>query len=128
AAHELQMSADELLPLAEASDILGIGDIEHGDVLLTETGQRFATADVLERKEIFRFQALGNVELIRQIVSALESEADHRLAEETFLARLERSFSTEEARRQLDTAIDWGRYAELFAFDDNTGELFLEEG
>ncbi len=128
AAHELQMSADELLPLAEAADILGMGDVEQGDVLLTETGQRFATADVLERKEIFRNQALANVALIRQIKGELEAAPDHRISEETFRTRLERSFSPEEARRQLDTAIDWGRYGELFAFDDNAGELFLEEG
>jgi len=31
-----------------------------------------------------------------------------------------------EARRQLDTAIDWGRYAKLFGFEDDTNELFIE--
>jgi NitT/TauT family transport system ATP-binding protein len=43
------------------------------------------------------------------------------------LQSLERFFSPAEARRQLDTAIDWGRYAELFAYDDATGVFFLEE-
>lgn len=126
-AQNLQLEADELLPLAEAADILGFGDVEHGDVFLTEVGRRFAEANVLAEKELFRRQALASIELIRQIVRTLEENPDHRESEEPFLQRLERSFSPDEARRQLDTAIDWGRYAELYAFDDNAGEFFLEE-
>jgi NitT/TauT family transport system ATP-binding protein len=49
------------------------------------------------------------------------------LREDGVLQSLEQSFSPDEARRQLDTAIDWGRYAELFAYDDATGVFFLEE-
>lgn len=128
AAHELNLTADELLPLAEAADLLGLGDLEQGDVLLTESGKQFATVDVLQKKELFRRAAMAGVEMIRQVVAALREEPDHRVPEERFLEQLERSFSPEEARRQLDTAIDWGRYGELFAFDDNSGELFLEEG
>ena len=37
-----------------------------------------------------------------------------------------RSFSAEEARRQLETVIHCGRYGELFGFEDDTDELFLE--
>ena len=40
---------------------------------------------------------------------------------------MEQSFSPEEARRQLDTAIDWGRYAKRFAYDDEQGEVYVEE-
>jgi NitT/TauT family transport system ATP-binding protein len=48
------------------------------------------------------------------------------LPESFFLGLLEQHFSRTEARRQLDTAIDWGRYAELFGFEDDTNEIFLE--
>ena len=40
---------------------------------------------------------------------------------------LEHSFSSEEARRQFETVVDWGRYAELFTYDDSSGELRLDE-
>jgi NitT/TauT family transport system ATP-binding protein len=126
-AADLQLDADELLPIAEAADLLGLGDIEQGDVLLTTAGRKFAEADVLEEKEIFRRQVLGNVALIREIAPRLDEAEEHRIREEPLLRELERWFSPEEARRQLDTAIDWGRYAELFAYDDDTGEFFLEQ-
>ncbi|XGV96604.1 MAG: AAA-associated domain-containing protein [Leptolyngbya sp. BL-A-14] len=35
-------------------------------------------------------------------------------------------FSPEEAQRQLDTAVGLGRYAEIFAYDELTGELYDE--
>jgi NitT/TauT family transport system ATP-binding protein len=126
-ARDLHMEADDLLPLAEAADLLGFGDIEEGDVFLTPAGRSFAEAGVLEEKELFRRQALGGIELLRQIVRELEAAPDHRMDEEHLIEEMERRFSPDEARRQLDTAVDWGRYGELFAYDDDTGEFFLEE-
>ncbi|HUY75751.1 MAG TPA: nitrate/sulfonate/bicarbonate ABC transporter ATP-binding protein [Ktedonobacterales bacterium] len=126
-ARDLQMEADDLLPLAEAADLLGFGDIQEGDALLLPEGQRFAEADVQSEKDLFRKQALSSVALLRSIVEALQAAPDHRMREDEFLEALEQSFSPVEARRQLDTAIDWGRYAELFAYDDDDGEFYLEE-
>jgi NitT/TauT family transport system ATP-binding protein len=126
-ARDLQLEADELLPLAESADILGLGDVAEGDVFLTPLGRRFAQADVLEEKEIFRRQALADVALIRQIVRRIDADPHHEVYENEFLKELEQFFSPEEARRQLDTAIDWGRFGELFAYDDDTGEFYREE-
>jgi NitT/TauT family transport system ATP-binding protein len=126
-ARDLHMEADDLLPLTEATDLLGFGDLQEGDVLLTPEGQQFAEAGVQEEKELFRRQASANIELIRRVVRELQASPEHRVREDHLLEELERSFSPGEARQQLDTAIDWGRYAELFAYDDDTGEFFLEE-
>lgn len=126
-ARDLHMEADDLLPLAEAADLLGFADLAEGDVFLTEQGQRFAEAGVLEEKELFRAQALMSIQFLRQLVYDLRATPEHRLSEAAFLEMLEHTFSPEEARRQLDTAIDWGRYAELFGYNDDTGEFFLED-
>jgi NitT/TauT family transport system ATP-binding protein len=125
-ARELHREADDLLPLAEAADLLGFGDLQEGDVLLTPEGQQFAEADVQKEKELFRRQALANIELLHGIEHELQKAPDHRFREDDLLEALKRNFSPEEARRQLDTAIDWGRYAELFAYDDDGGEFVLE--
>ena len=126
-ARDLHLEADELLPLAEAADLLGFADLAEGDVFLTPEGQHFAEAGVLEEKDLFRKQALANIELLRRVVSAVQAAPDHALREDGLLEELEQTFSPQEARQQLDTAIDWGRYAELFAYDDDGGEFYLEE-
>lgn len=124
---DLQMEVDELLPLVEAAHLLDFAEVAEGDVWLTEEGHRFAEAGILEKKESFRRQALARVQLIREIVRDLLAAPKHRLRKGPLLARLEETFSPVEARRQLDTAIDWTRYAELFGYDDDREEFFLEE-
>lgn len=123
----LQLELDELLPLVEATDILSLADTEEGDLVLTEEGKRFAEAGVLEEKQIFREQALAHVSLLRKIVQALQAAPRHVLPEEHFLQVLEPHFGEEEALAQLETAINWGRYAELFNYQEERGMFQLEE-
>jgi NitT/TauT family transport system ATP-binding protein len=63
---------------------------------------------------------------VRAIHKSLQAATDGRLREAFFLDILRRGFSEEEAQHQLDIAIDWGRYAELFDYDADTGQLTLE--
>ncbi|HXZ03634.1 MAG TPA: nitrate/sulfonate/bicarbonate ABC transporter ATP-binding protein [Ktedonobacteraceae bacterium] len=123
----LQLDVDDLLPIVEAADILDMAETQEGDLVLTPAGQRFAEANVLEEKKIFHDQALSHVEILRQIVRALEGAPGHTLPEEYFLSILEEHFDEDEAQEQLDTAINWGRYAELFSFQDDRGVFRLEE-
>jgi NitT/TauT family transport system ATP-binding protein len=125
-ARDLQLESDDLLPLMEGLSILGLAVVEEGDAVLSDLGKQFADADVLEEKELFRAQVVKSVELVSQIVRQLQASPDHSFRENALLEQLQHYFSEPEARRQLDTAIDWGRYAELFAYDDDTGELYLE--
>jgi NitT/TauT family transport system ATP-binding protein len=118
------MEADDLLPLTEATELLGFADVQEGDVVLTGAGRQFAGAGVLEQKALFRRGVLSRVSLIRELVADLQTSHE-RLPENRILETLEQHFSPEEAHRQLDTAIDWGRYAELFVYEDDTGEFSL---
>lgn len=124
---ELQMEIDDLLPLIQAIDILGLGDVEAGDVFLTPPGIHFAEAGVQEEKQVFRTQSLENVQLIQLIVTALDAASNKRVRVASILYNLVSCFSEEEAERQLETATDWGRYAELFAYDDQDGFFYREE-
>src|SRR5579883_2179484 len=125
-AADLQLEADELLPLVDAAVILGLAVVQQGDLILTALGRQFAEATVDGKKAIFRRQSLAHVTLIGEIVRRLDRAPGHRFGAEALQRELEQFFSREEAARQLDTAVDWGRFSELFAFDDDTGEFFLE--
>jgi NitT/TauT family transport system ATP-binding protein len=120
------MEVDDIFPIIEASVLLGFGEIREGDFIITDRGRKFSEADTLVKKEIFKETALRNIQLIKQIMQVLQSTSKHRMSEEFFIEILENHFTKEEAWNQLETAIDWGRYAELFAYDYDTGELYLE--
>jgi NitT/TauT family transport system ATP-binding protein len=126
-ARDLQMRTDDLLALVEATDILGLADMQERQVLLTPAGLHFAEAELDEEKAIFREHAMEHVSLLRYIVRELEASPTHTLEAERVLDDLEDSFSGEEARRQFETVVDWGRYAEFFSYDDSSGELSMDE-
>jgi NitT/TauT family transport system ATP-binding protein len=125
-AAELHLEVRDLLPLVDAAALLGWIQVQEGDAILSTEGHAFVEAPVLARKELFRAALQPRPTLVSRIHAALAGKANRRLSESFFLGFLEQHFSAAEARRQLDTAIDWGRYAELFGFEDDANELFLE--
>jgi NitT/TauT family transport system ATP-binding protein len=125
-AHELTFEVDALLPLVDAAQVLGLAHVDDADLHVTDEGRVFVAADILESKQIFALRARERAPLVRAICKALEATQDGTLGEGFFLDLLRRGFTEEEARRQLQIAVDWGRYGELFDFDANTGQLSLE--
>jgi len=124
---ELQLEVDDLLPIVEAAKFMDFIELEEGDIRLKPVANQFIQGSIDERKRIFRTQIIANIRLIQQIYNLLQAKQNHRIPEELVLDILENHFSEKEAQRQLDTAIHWGRYAELFGYDEPTGEIFLEE-
>ena len=127
-ADDLSFEIDDLLPLTDAAVLLRLARIEGSDIELTAEGKELAAADILPSKQLFARQAAHHAPLVRTITQALAATADHTLREGFFLDVLRRGFSPQEARNQLDTAIDWGRYAELYDYDSDDEELTLEPG
>jgi len=127
-ADDLTFEIDDLLPLTDAAVLLRLAIIDGSDIELTADGKEFAAADILTSKQLFARHVAKQAPLVRTIVQALAATADHTLREGFFLDVLRRGFSGEEARSQLDTAIDWGRYAELYDYDSDDAELTLEPG
>ncbi len=126
-AEQLRFDVDDLLPITEAADLLCFVNVEKGDVEITESGRAFLQADILARKELFRQAALLHIPLFQQIDQTLHAKADHTIPIEFFRDLLDEHFSDKEVQRQLDTALDWGRYAEIFDYDSETGRLILAD-
>jgi NitT/TauT family transport system ATP-binding protein len=124
---DLGLEIDELLPVVEAGALLGFLTVKEGDVEMTALGQRFANADILNQKVYFREAAVRKVALIDRIRRALDAKPDHRVPDEFFHDFLDEHFSEEEVHRQMETAILWGRYSELFDYDAKQKRFFLPE-
>lgn len=125
-AQRLTFDVEDLLPLVDAAQLLGLAIVEDADIELTDEGRRFVEADIDTSKAIFARLAKTRAPLVRAIFSSLEATQDGTLGDGFFFDLLRRGFSQDEARQQLDLAIDWGRYGELYDFDANTGQLKLE--
>jgi len=123
----LMFSVDDLLPLVEASEMLGFAEAVNADLRITDAGRTFVEADILVTKEIFGSAAYERAPLVHAITRSLASTKDENLQDRFFLDLLNRAFNDEDATNQLHTAIDWGRYGELFDFDAVSGELRLDQ-
>lgn len=121
---KLGMGLDEFLPAVEAAELLGMATLQSGDIELTPLGETFAATTILARKEIFA-QRIRHLPMFQWIEQELRKASSHRLPQEFFLEVLEKEFTPAEAERQLDIAINWGRYAELFEFEDDRDELYV---
>ena len=115
---------DELLPIVEAVELLGLATLDAGDLTLTKLGKQFAEADIQDRKEIFAKQ-IRRIPVIQWIDQMLTVAKGDRLDKDVFLTALALDFNPVEAPHQLETAINWGRYAEIFSFDDDSDQVFL---
>ena len=126
-ADELLMEVDDLFPIVDAAVLLGFADSVQGDVRITPAGKQFATADIVARKNLFRQAVLSHVTLIQQIRNALERKSDRAVPLEFFRDVLDEHLPAEEAQRQIETVLNWGRYAEIFTYDSATDRLRLDE-
>ncbi len=126
-ADDLAFEIDDLLPIVDAAQLLGFLTIEEGDAAITPSGTEFANSEILRQKELFRGAAVKSVLLLRQIRRALEAKSDHTVPEDFFLDMLDEQFSEEECLRQMETAVAWGRYAELFDFDAGRRRFVLPD-
>ncbi len=124
-ADELKMDLDVVLPVIESAELIGFCTVHEGDVQLTAIGKTFSEASILTRKELIAGRVL-RLPTIAWIYETLQRDDNQRVADQYFLDELAAEFGEDRAREQLEVAIGWGRYAELFGFDDARGELFLE--
>ncbi len=126
-ADDLSFEIDDLLPIVEAAQMLGFLHVEEGDAVITSEGTEFANSEILRQKELFRDAAMAHVLLLRQIRRALETKSDNTVPEDFFLDMLDEQFSEEESLRQMETAVAWGRYAELFDYDAGRRRFVLPD-
>jgi NitT/TauT family transport system ATP-binding protein len=125
-ADELHLEVDDLFPVADALQLLRLAEIEGGDIKLTETGKQFAEMGTDDRKRLFQRQLLTYVPLAEHIRHVLQERANHMAPKSRFFDELEDHMSAEDVELTLRAVIGWGRYAEVFAYDDDSGTFSLE--
>jgi NitT/TauT family transport system ATP-binding protein len=125
-ADELHMEGDELFPVAEAMQMFHFAEVEGGDIKLSDSGKQFAELGTDDRKKLFQRQLLQYIPLAAHIRRVLQERANHVAPKSRFLDELEDHMSTEDAEHTLRAVTAWGRFAEAFAYDDDTGGFSLE--
>ncbi|WP_423460613.1 AAA-associated domain-containing protein [Ottowia sp. VDI28] len=126
-ARTLQLEVDDLFPVAEMLQHLGLAEMREGDIFLSAAGHRFAEEGTQERKQLFAELLLQQVPLAARIRQVLDERAGHRAPRVRFEQELEDFLSDGAAETTLDAVIAWGRYAEIFSYNDQTEFFSLDD-
>ncbi|MCC7353673.1 MAG: AAA-associated domain-containing protein [Anaerolineae bacterium] len=121
----LHVDSDHLLALTDAAEMLGFATIQAGDITLTPLGETFAEASILARKEIFAAR-LRRLPMFKWLLDMLRAAEGNRLKWNVVHTALQMSFPPDEAEKQLNTVVSWGRYAELLGYDDDDEVIYAE--
>jgi NitT/TauT family transport system ATP-binding protein len=125
-ADELHLEGDDLFPIADALQMFHFAEAEGGDIRLTDLGKQFVEAETDDRKKIFQRQLLTFVPLAAHIRRILQERANHVAPKSRFFDELEDHMSSEDAEETLRSVTAWARYAEAFAYDDDSQTFSLE--
>jgi NitT/TauT family transport system ATP-binding protein len=124
-ARALALEINELFPIAEALQILEFAELKEGAVKLTAAGRVFAQSDIGERKRLFGSTCSASCR--SPLISAMCSTSGGITAPRArFEFELEDHLNRNDAEKTLRAAIAWGRYAELFTYDDKTRMFGLD--
>jgi NitT/TauT family transport system ATP-binding protein len=125
-ASELHMEIDDLFPMAELLQTLRFAVVSGGDIRLTPEGMQFVESSADDRKRIFAHQLMAWVPLVAHIRRVLDDRGRHVAPRSRFSGELEDYLSEDAAEETLRAVTSWGRYAELFAYDDEREQFTLE--
>jgi NitT/TauT family transport system ATP-binding protein len=127
-AQRLALPIDDLVPILDAAVLLHFAEVADGLVNLTDAGREFATTTILKAKELFRREVLRHVPIVATITNTLQQKENGKMGADFFLDLLDEYYPADEARRQFETAVEWGRYAELYEYDADEEELRISDG
>jgi NitT/TauT family transport system ATP-binding protein len=126
-AEELNFEVDDLFPIAETLQLLRFAEVAQGDIMLTAAGRRFAESNMEDRKRLFAEHLIAYVPLAALIKRVLDERPNHRARAARFSEELEDFMSEDYAEDTLKALVDWGRFAELFTYDEADQTFELEE-
>lgn len=124
---KLLLDVDDLYPVLEACQILGFIDVREGDIILLENGREFAKSDPVRQKEIFSKALLENVFLAKEIYAVLKMKKGKRMKLDFFIDIIKEHFSQSEVKRQINIILMWGRFAEIFEYDEKSEDVYIPE-
>lgn len=119
-ADDFDLEIDEILPEAQAAELLGFAIIENGDIKLTEEGKKIIKSSIKERRRMFRDQIL-KLEIFKKITSFIVTKKGKiKKGEANEFLKLHLSG---DPKTNLRDIINWGRYAGILTYNSEKDEL-----
>jgi NitT/TauT family transport system ATP-binding protein len=117
----------QTLYLVKAAELLELVDTPKQRVILTDSGRRFVEGDINIQKSMLHdlFGALG---IVQQVIVLLKQSETLRLPVEVIEQKVTEWLPNENPKNVVAVLISWGRFSEVFGYNDDAKELYLDVG
>ncbi|MEM0127156.1 MAG: AAA-associated domain-containing protein [Thermoplasmatales archaeon] len=127
---KLDDSLDEertiLMNLLDDAESLNMIKVDNGDVSLTDTGRKFLSSSIEERKKQLK-ELIRNVEPFNSLIAYFKAKNVTELPKEEVSAFLSETFPPGENDNTLRVILTWGRYTKLISYDSDDGIVRLND-
>jgi NitT/TauT family transport system ATP-binding protein len=112
-----------MMAIVKAAEMLNFVDTPKQGVVLTQEGRRFVKADPEDRKAMWRAQLL-KLRFFQDVHELLKREesANGDIVREMIIMAMPR----EDYETMFDTMVRWGRFGNLFAYEEDADRLSLQ--
>jgi NitT/TauT family transport system ATP-binding protein len=124
------LELDDLLPILESGEMLGLVKVQSGDVSITEKGHLFIAASPKVRKKILR-DIIVNLDIFRKLIDLIQQSEKGNITKLDFLDFIsDNGFAfdlsnEDDSFNDFDWIIEWGRQSLILSYDANTETIAL---
>jgi NitT/TauT family transport system ATP-binding protein len=126
-AHAIVKDFGQTLYLVKAAELLDLVDTPKQTVVLTESGRRFVQGDINLRKSMLH-HSFSNLRIVQNVSDLLKQSATLRLPVEVIEQKVADWLPNENPDKVVSVLISWGRFSEVFGYNDDAKELYLDVG
>lgn len=127
------LELDSLLPILETGGMLGLINVQEGEVSVTEKCHLFLAASPKVRKKMLR-DIIVNFDIFKKIIDLVRNSRDGYITRNELLEFISGHYtsfitdSTDENPSDFDWLIEWGRQALILNYDANDEHISLRAG
>ncbi len=116
---------DEIQRTLESVEYLGFGVVDQGNLRLTEAARELLRSGIQKRKKLFR-QRLLSLPIFQVVQATLQTAPEGHASREEVRAALGDKVGPGDWDELFKCLVNWGRYAELLAYDPGQDEFRLK--
>jgi NitT/TauT family transport system ATP-binding protein len=117
----------QTLYLVKAAELLDLVDTPRQTVVLTDSGRSFVEGDINVRKRMLH-NLFSNLRTVQQVSDLLKQSETLRLPVEVVEQKIAEWLPNENPHKVVSVLIAWGRFSEVFGYNDDAKELYLDVG
>jgi NitT/TauT family transport system ATP-binding protein len=117
----------QTLYLVKAAELLNLVDTPRHTVVLTSSGRLFVEGDINVRKEMLH-ELFSKLRIVQQVTELLKQSDTLRLHVEVIEQKVAEWLPNENPESVVAVLISWGRFSEVFGYNDDAKELYLDVG